>query len=469
MNLSEARDFLRKESLDIFNRLHSIDHDVRFVQQVHDRYHDVPLVPNLRCGAWYADPRRASIVPAYFKSTDGHTNNWNFNLRRPNLHLLPLIQEHTGIIVVDSTRSGKRMPDALSKTVPIWCAVINRALLPSQSGKQNDNWDTNLYTPPGVVSPSEHSHIEALLDGWAESLRASSYELHKLRLPLRPIWITPSTSVFPDIAIGEGAPFSPVICVSASQYVIDGVERRGLGFSYVQGSGDDHELWGQGLTPSMFWAHKEDILSKARSELNEVVRNIVKRSAPYGPQRTMRSPTPIARVQGRILLCALSDLPEVPTTESSPKSEELCYVIIDRLDASDLKTEASTQCLRITARPGKPGQAGFLRKVLPQSTTFVGEKLRAGLRICICCESGRDLSVGVALAAIQLFFDDNGQLITVGQQSCCTKKTIKTRLEWIIASRAEANPSRATLQRVNEFLLSPPSFWQFEKMASHPV
>jgi hypothetical protein len=33
---------------------------------------------------------------AYFKSTDGHHGNWSFNLRRPNLHLLPVVVAHGG-------------------------------------------------------------------------------------------------------------------------------------------------------------------------------------------------------------------------------------------------------------------------------------------------------------------------------------------------------------------------------------
>ena len=74
------------------------------------------VLANLRCGAWYTDPTlvgllislnfsylyrifstpQATNVPAYFKSTDGHFNNWSFNLRRSNLHLLPLIIEQCG-------------------------------------------------------------------------------------------------------------------------------------------------------------------------------------------------------------------------------------------------------------------------------------------------------------------------------------------------------------------------------------
>lgn len=72
----------------------------------------------------------------------------------------------------------------------------------------------------------------------------SSYKLPDLPHPLRPLWITPSTSIFPILPTGDRMRYIPIVCVSASQKIHDGVERRSLGFSYVQGSGDDHELWG---------------------------------------------------------------------------------------------------------------------------------------------------------------------------------------------------------------------------------
>ena len=74
------------------------------------------------------------------------------------------------LILVDSTRSGKRIPDALSKTVPIWCAVLNRALLIRYPDLEKHAWDIKLYTPPAVVSMQEHDQIEQRLDGWAEAL-----------------------------------------------------------------------------------------------------------------------------------------------------------------------------------------------------------------------------------------------------------------------------------------------------------
>ena len=93
------------------------------------------------------------------------------------------------LILVDSTRAGKRLPDALSKTVPIWCAVINRAI-PLRGGYFVDvevpsslsdvdvatagtDTDLDLHTPPGAVSPHEHAQIAARLDIWAAALAVS--------------------------------------------------------------------------------------------------------------------------------------------------------------------------------------------------------------------------------------------------------------------------------------------------------
>ena len=73
-------------------------------------------------------------------------------------------------MLVDSTRAGKRIPDALSKTIPIWCAVINRAVARRFLGALTSDWDNALYTPPGAVSSQEHHQIDNRLDGWADAL-----------------------------------------------------------------------------------------------------------------------------------------------------------------------------------------------------------------------------------------------------------------------------------------------------------
>ncbi|KIJ30691.1 hypothetical protein M422DRAFT_186786 [Sphaerobolus stellatus SS14] len=223
---------------------------------------------NLRCGAWYADPDIVSAChekePVYFKSTDGHFGEWSFNLRRPNLHLLQTISEHRGIILVDLKRHGKRFPDALSKTIPIWCAVINLATARKYTSEvrwtASDSHENGaLYTPPGSVSRSEHSQIELRLDVFANKLLviirifpSSASET------IRPIWITPDTSTLPSLADVD---FFPVLCVSTSKLVHEGLERRTAGFSYVQDSSDNHESRSQKLTPDLYWQHKSLLLS----------------------------------------------------------------------------------------------------------------------------------------------------------------------------------------------------------------
>lgn len=101
---------LRRENRDTWSRLWSIDHDARFIEEVCDTYYPLPLVANMRCGAWYTPPDRVA-GSSYFKSTDGHMHQWDFSLKRSNLHLVPLIQSTahalSGCIVVDSTRRGK--------------------------------------------------------------------------------------------------------------------------------------------------------------------------------------------------------------------------------------------------------------------------------------------------------------------------------------------------------------------------
>lgn len=132
-------------------------------------------VANERCGSWYINRNKHNqVYSAYFKSTDGHTGEWDFNVRRGNFHLLDLISTMGGCMIIDSTRRGKRIPDALSKTIPIWCCTINRAILhyrrQHQQQKQDDLWDDRFHSLPSAVFRSEHDQIESRIDGFVQKL-----------------------------------------------------------------------------------------------------------------------------------------------------------------------------------------------------------------------------------------------------------------------------------------------------------
>ena len=57
------------------------------------------------------------------------------------------------------------MPDALAKTIPIWCAVINRLLFPDEVTA------CELFTPNDIVGASEHTQIEARLSTFVDETK----------------------------------------------------------------------------------------------------------------------------------------------------------------------------------------------------------------------------------------------------------------------------------------------------------
>ena len=98
------------------NRLRSIARDAAFVRELASKV-PLPVVANARAGCWYAHTKHV----ARFKSTDGHRGQWALSLRRLNLDFLRIVVSNNGALLVDATRRGRSLPDALSKTVPIWC------------------------------------------------------------------------------------------------------------------------------------------------------------------------------------------------------------------------------------------------------------------------------------------------------------------------------------------------------------
>ena len=119
------RQLHKQRRADIIAHLRSLDHDANFVAAVHLALGAPPTLANLRCGVWHVPPSIASFGHCYFKSTDGHAGQWDFSRTRLNLQVaLAAGGDARGVVLVDSTRSGKRFPDALSKTVPIWCCVL---------------------------------------------------------------------------------------------------------------------------------------------------------------------------------------------------------------------------------------------------------------------------------------------------------------------------------------------------------
>jgi tRNA A64-2'-O-ribosylphosphate transferase len=203
-------------------------------------------------------------------------------------------------------------------------------------------------------------------------------------------------------------------------------------------------------------------------------------------------PTPVLKVRGRVLLCTLVDLPrELPASVPStcdPDNDgeiETAFIVVYASNVTpgntnktspierrsdDRETRANTELelgesegtsrvLRMHLPLGKRGQHTFVHDILPRAVAFASSHLSLGRKLCV---AGGDEGVGVALVLLQLFFDDEGSLrggiapnaSGGGAATAAGKSSVRTRLEWIIASRSQVNPSRTILKRVNDFLLS---------------
>ncbi|SGY34473.1 BQ5605_C002g01637 [Microbotryum silenes-dioicae] len=463
------RKTIRSELRDTYNRLHSISEDAAFVsEQVKAAFPDFPIVPNQRAGAWYVKPVPGEVRPhAYFKSTDGHAGQHDFNLRT-NLSLLSLIKERQG---------GKRFPDALSKTVPTWCAVLNAArciLLPPTSEDSTvsiEEWkrDGALWTLSSTISRSEHSQIEARIQEWALKLISSSYDLSSLLAldrPLRPVFISPASRLSSAPSPSTSFPtFYPIICVSASKLAWDqdGLERA-LGFTYVQGSGDDHESWSRGLTADVFWNHENFILEAKRQDVDRVIERVLEEergraSLPAQGSGGDGDEIAVKWIRRTGVGLILGAEPTNSMVVTTPTIRILAGKTIPATPASEQMKDGHPD-LVLVAKTGKAGYYGFFSS-LDSPITFAKEALgRSDASLVVQVgksaqqSEANDLGVALALILFVKLYNDAGELEMSAARP--TKDIIRSRLAWILESFPSTNPSRAVLQKVNELLMSSP-------------
>lgn len=347
------------------------------------------------------------------------------------------------------------MPDALSKTIPVWCAVLNAALFPDQPASHT------LHTPPNVVPSTEHSQMAALLPTFLSSLQALALDLPSLRTklskPLRPLWITPGTQLGPESQEREAVfdDYRPVVCCTASS---KSSGELATFEGYVQGAADDTEHWAMGLTAPLFWAHPERLLSTAEEDLPAVISELLAEEKRNAQEQAG------VRVANSIYVCPLP-LP------ASQDEDECQIVFLDNSTTPREEWEKSPR--RIEVGLGNPRQASKnLRSALPAISTFAERFLLPGpketddtkvvgsegqareKRLVIACPTGKDISLATALALhCRLFTFDDDPLPAPVEDASLNKAAIRQRLGRMMIAFPEANPHRATLQSVNSFLM----------------
>lgn len=327
------------------------------------------------------------------------------------------------------------MPDAISKTVPIWVTILNRLLFSEDSSCHE------LVTPSDVVSSSEHTQIEARLDAQLRTVQALDLDISLLRRklnnkPMSTTWQRP----------GDPLPPSPssetnlvVLCTASNQTSND----TSANSSYVQGAADDPESWSLGLDAETFWSHNVALLAASEDQLPELIATLraETRSNTAVRSMTLIKPTSSVWIGGR-------------SAENTKDFNVAIYCTSKPLPVRPVGAKAEDpRVINLLCAPGKVGSRQ-LRHELPKLFQFKDSiSDLSSPRVLITCETGKDLSVGIALATICLFCNDMGDLRNEIRAESMNKDFIKKRLSWIMVSMPDAAPSRATLQSVNAFLM----------------
>lgn len=305
------------------------------------------------------------------------------------------------------------MPDALSKTIPIWCAVFNRALFPSETAYHS------VELPPNYLGPSEESQIAKRIDGFVHSLKVYLLERHmqllsmwtnkiqslkldlddlrkQLGKPIRVVWA--NRTYFHPTHLRKGDDCNLFVLCSASKRVHGAEISEG---GYIQGAGDDSEAWAHGLTPPVFWAHKSTLLSQSEEDLPEVIENLTRehRKQSSGQQATLVTPS-----QNLYISQADTGLAE----------SGLYDLVIDCNSNAEIiePTENKPKRLNLGCTSSKQGGRD-LRNHLGKVRDFVASHLspNPSQSLLVMCESGNDLSAGALLTIICLFYNDAGKLL----------------------------------------------------------
>ncbi|MCJ1412781.1 hypothetical protein MMC19_006879 [Ptychographa xylographoides] len=303
-----------------------------------------------------------------------------------------------------------------------------------------------------MVGRSEHSQIEARLDGFLTNVEALQLDLENLRAkvqkPLRPEWITQSSL---SLDAQDDADYHRVVCCTASRQEGDiGVGDDG----YVQGAGDDSELWSKGLTPAVFWQNRASLLSISHNDEDQIISLVQSPKSNEAPLTSSLVPTAIVTPNGKSTV-SIGSIEAARTYKNGDFDVIItCDILLSMPVPGTEQKEQKPVLLQMKCQTSKLGSR-TLRDQLPRIKPII-DKAQSSTpdpRILFACASGRDLSVGMGLTVLCLYFDDNGIFMPEATTKSITKDYIRRRLSWIMASKFDANPARATLQSVNAFLM----------------
>ncbi|XP_057956393.1 tRNA A64-2'-O-ribosylphosphate transferase isoform X2 [Malania oleifera] len=402
----------------------------------------------------------------------------------------------------------------MSKTIPIWACVLNRAIA-NYSNRMRKNgtvlvgelytsnqdaktsvhmsydWDCSLHLPLWV-SKTEKAAIEDCLEKWTKQLEASGADIASLALllkkPLCPLWISQRTVIWlNEVPDYDSWDFTPIILVSASSSngIVQHRTTSEFSWNYISGAGDDEESWARGLSPNLFWNHAFDLIASGPDLCNQKVADIVEKDRVYHAQRGQNAPQVSVRPSkllgttsqlsveeqrqhfgisnirtdaksfiedAAIYWLGSTNLAVGSTGVAANVTNVDCILNCDRELVQTCLSNADTH-LHLLIVTSKFDRFSLLSN-LPAALDFARLNLSKGKRLLVCCHNGEDISVCVCLAIFTSLFNDGGTFDDGKSfnETCITKWEMRRRLVFICRYAIKARPSRGNLKQVFSFL-----------------
>ena len=460
---------IRKSNQDVLNRMRSVYVDHAFVQETIEKLGGEQTLPvvfaNLRCGAWYTDLRKAKTCT--FKSIDGHNLNHQFSQSRLNTHVL--LEASRGgsaskVIIVDATKSKtKRFPDALAKTVPIWCATINRAceVIVKNARIEKDEF-------PDFLSENELHAIETKMASFVETFLSVVPETHLAEIkegleksgPLHCEYVCRNNvkNIVARSANREKKKATVLYLLSASMPLTKSGERckfelgnKTISYNYFPGAADDEETWAFDLTPKQFQRHMEKFVScESTKACERLIREVIQTG----------SEDDIDGNENEDVFISLKDVLDsnvyVGTFQAllngNAREEDVhavLYVGSKHSPNFSVKREDTKDYLHVPLKFAKQ-KRGDIEEKIPICVEFLMKHATTegkNTGVFVCCDDAKDLSIAV-IAAFQLV--KNKAHLPVD----FTKETVRKVLLLIATQHSIANPCQGTVKQVYAYVMT---------------
>ena len=162
-----------------------------------------------------------------------------------------------------------------------------------------------------------------------------------------------------------------------------------------------------GLTPVMFWQHKDELLAAAPGEIEKLAKSIVEDSEfsekmPTVSTECCEKTASLVKPTTSIFIGVLAILNVL-----NPSEYDAVIVCSSKSDP-EMEVRWKKKYVHLLCVDGKLGSRS-LRTELPKMQVFL-DRVGSFKKILFCCLTGKDLSVGCALVALCLYVDEDGIL-----------------------------------------------------------